>query len=98
MSRVDDALGRELVEGVRVALAKALPMERLFGGYDLALGGRPLARELAVGDEGVVVAIARGAEPVVTVVFAADGQDYWRGGLRPDELEALGPAATPEGA
>jgi hypothetical protein len=89
MSAVVDGEGRELFVSARVTLLRDIEMERLFAGYDTALAGAPLPRDLRVGDEGVVLGIEEAPEPGVMVEFRLDGTPFWRGALRPDEVRVV---------
>jgi hypothetical protein len=90
MDDIRDPDGRTIQPGARVALAKDIEMERLFSGYDAALAGAALPRDLAVGCEGQVVEIEYGGDPRLWVEFTHNGTPFWRGTLRPDEVRRLG--------
>jgi hypothetical protein len=83
---VVDAGGHELHEGARVVILREIEMERLFAGYDAALAGKALPRDLAVGDEGEIVGADSTGDPVLIVEFRHHGTPFWRGGLRPEEI------------
>lgn len=89
MSTVADGGGRELFVSAHVILLRDIEMERLFAGYDTALAGAPLPRDLKVGDEGVVVGLDQAPEPSVMVEFSLNGKPFWRGTLRPDEVRLV---------
>lgn len=88
MNTVYDVDGNELVALGRVQLVRDIEMERLFAGYDAALAGEPLPRDLERGDEGVILAVEQNPEPLLIVEFNLDGRPFWRGGLRPGEVRA----------
>jgi hypothetical protein len=81
-----DGTGHELHEGARVVMLRDIEMERLFAGYNEALAGAAVPRDLAPGDEGEVVGTDFAPDPVVIVEFRHQGRPFWRGGLRPDEI------------
>jgi hypothetical protein len=87
---MSDIVQPEIVETTHVVLTREIEMERLFAGYDAALQGRELPRDLAVGDEGEVVGVENVPEHRFIVEFKHKGAPFWRGGLRPDEVRKAG--------
>jgi hypothetical protein len=80
----------EIVETMEVVLTREIEMERLFAGYDAALQGRELPRDLAVGDRGEVIATENVPEHRFVVEFRHQGAPFWRGALREDEIRKAG--------
>jgi hypothetical protein len=89
MTSVTDHTGAELFVSARVRLLRDIQMERLFAGYETALAGAPVPRDLAVGDVGVVIATEIAPEPAAMVEFHVAGAPLWRGALNPEEIERV---------
>jgi hypothetical protein len=81
-----DSGGHELHEGARVIILREIEMERLFAGYDAALAGKELPRDLQPGDEGQVIEMDDAPAPVLIVEFRHQGAPFWRGELKPEEI------------